>query len=369
MPGQQGFFDALMDAAVDAIVIIDAMGNIQRFNASAQQMFGYSESEAIGRNVKLLMPEPHRTQHDTYIGRYLQTGRAAVIGSGREEFGRRRNGDVFPMRLSVGAARLGEAVHFVGIIHDRTQQRETEGKLRELEQQLFHADRLVMLGELTAGIAHEINQPLTAIAAYGDAGCRLADPQGDAPSADLNTICQRISEQARRAAAVVERLRRLVRSGSANKSAHNINQIVNNTLLLFDYELKKSGITLFFDADECHPTVFVDEIQIQQILVNLIKNGIDAVRESALLDGRIVIRITHDAQALMVAVEDNGPGVASAAQARLFEPFYTSKPKGVGLGLSICKSIAAAHGGQLTYSRPTAGGCRFTLTLPLGSIG
>ncbi len=363
------FFDALLDAAIDAIIIIDQKAGIRRFNRSAQHMFGYSEQEVLKRNISLLMPEPQRGQHDGYIKRYLETGRAAVIGIGREVTGMRKNGEIFPMRLSVGESRQQDEVYFVGIVHDLSERQANREKLKVLEQQLLHADRLLTLGELTAGIAHEINQPLTAIAAYADAARHLVERGPDPVDSALNTICSRISEQSRRAAAVVDRLRKLVRSGTTSKAWHNIKSIVNSMLLLFDYELKKTGIVLQVQTPEQLAEVFVDEIQIQQILVNLVKNSLDAIVESGQRDGRIDIVIAQERAELVISVVDNGPGVSEESWTNLFVPFYTSKAKGVGLGLSICKHIAAVHGGSLSYIPSQAGGARFTLKLPLSFIG
>jgi len=227
-----------------------------------------------------------------------------------------------------------------------------------------HADRLVILGELTAGIAHEINQPLTAIAAYADAGKHLIERSDDTRPKDIHVICERIGEQSRRAAEVVQRLRKLVRTGTVSKARHDLNLIIKNTLLLFEYELNKSGIELEFFPAEKLQDLYVDEIQIQQILVNLVKNSLDSISAAKQSDGRIEIVVK-----VLVAVRDNGPGVSAELRRRLFESFFTTKPKGVGLGLSICKNIAAAHGGSLSYRTPARGGSCFTLRLPLEHIG
>jgi len=361
--------DALMDAAADAIIIIDEDGLIQRFNRAAERMFGYREAEVCGHNVSLLMAEPHRSQHDGYLKRYHETGEAVVIGKGREELGRRSNGDIFPMQLSVGEIRQGDNRGFVGIIRDISEMHQAKEQVRHLEEQLLHADRLVILGELTAGIAHEINQPLTAIAAYADAGGTIIDRIDEAPAADMRSICERIGGQARRAAEVVQRLRGLVRSGTTSKSRHNLNEIIRNILLLFEFEVKKTGTQLLFFPLESLEDLYVDDIQIQQILVNLVKNSLDAIGEIGQADGRIEIHVLSEGSDVQVAVTDNGPGVPSALRPRLFDSFFTTKPKGVGLGLSICKSIAAAHGGSLRHEQPGEGGSRFVLTLPLRFIG
>jgi two-component system sensor kinase FixL len=366
-------FDALMDAAVDAIVIIDRQGLIQRFNRAAEQLFGYREGEVSGQNVSLLMPEPHRSRHDGYLERYARTGEAAIIGRGREEFGRRRDGRTFPMLLSVGEIKQAGLQGYVGIIRDLTEVRRTQEQIRSLEEQLLHADRLVILGELTAGIAHEINQPLTAIAAYADAGRKIIDRMGDAPATspaeDMHSICERIGGQARRAAEVVQRLRGLVRSGRMSKAHHDINDIIRNILLLFEFEIKKTGTDLLFFPLEPSESMYVDEIQVQQILVNLVKNSLDAIAESGRAGGHIEIHVRRVGAEVLVAVSDNGPGVPESHRARLFDAFFTTKPKGVGLGLSICRTIAAAHGGTLRYEQSGQGGSCFTLSLPLSFIG
>lgn len=362
-------FDALMDAAVDAIIIIDVNGLIRRFNRAAEKIFGYSEVDVIGRNVNVLMPEPDHSRHDDYLLHYTSTGTRKIIGKGREVRGLKQDGSTFPMFLSVGEIRQDGGNRYVGIIKDLSEVRKTQEQVRQLEEQLLHADRLVILGELTAGIAHEINQPLTAIAAYADAGRNIMGRQKEQPSGEVNTICERISEQARRAAEVVQRLRKLVRSGTVSKARHDINQIIRNTLLLFEFEVKRHNVELLFHPVKNLQSLFVDEIHIQQILVNLVKNSLDAISLTGQQDGRIDIRVKKAGQDVLISVTDNGPGVPEADQKNLFQSFYTTKPTGVGLGLSICKTIAGAHGGSLRYSKPKTGGSRFTLSLPLEFIG
>lgn len=364
-----GALEAAMDAAVDAIIIIDDQGAIVRFNRAASRMFGYTEDEVRGENVSRLMPEPHRSQHDSYLARYHETGEAMVIGKGREESGRRKDGTLFPMHLSVGEIRHGGRRGFVGIVRDLSEVRGIQEQVRHLEEQLLHADRLVILGELTAGIAHEINQPLTAIAAYADAGCKLIERIEGEPAKNVQSVCERIGGQARRAGEVVQRLRGLVRGGKVSKARHDLNEIIRNILLLFEFERKKTGTELIFHPLEPLETMYVDEIQIQQILVNLIKNGLDAIADGGRRDGRVEVRVEESGTEVRISVTDNGPGVPEELRPRLFESFFTTKPKGVGLGLSICKSIAAAHGGTLRFEQPAAGGSRFILSLPMRFIG
>lgn len=361
--------DVLMDAAVDAIIIIDSEGIILRFNRAAQDLFMYTAEEVCGRNVSMLMSDNHSTRHDEYIKHYLDTGEARVIGLVLEETGVKSDGSTFPLKLSVGEVKGDGGSQFISIIHDLSEKRAGEEKVRQLEEQLLHADRLVILGELTAGIAHEINQPLTAIAAYADAGRHLVQRSSGGSPENINVICEKIAEQSRRAAEVVQRLRKLVQTGSVSKARHDINKIINNTILLFDYEIKKKLLKLEFFPTEGIDILYVDDIQIQQILINLVKNGLDAIRSSGQKEGRITIHVKKIGKVVSIEVQDNGPGVSQADRRHLFESFFTTKPKGVGLGLSICKNIAAAHGGNLRYESPVEGGSRFTLTLPLELIG
>ena len=362
-------FDALMSAAVDAIIIIDASGQILRFNPAAQAMFKHAPSNVVGNNVSMLMPAPHSSAHDGYLRSYLSSRQPAIIGVGREETALRADGETFPMHLSVGEATVGGEICFVGIIRDLSSEKEAQDNVRALEQQLVHADRLVVLGELTAGIAHEINQPLTAIAAYADAGHRLLSGGAEKDIAEFQVICGRVAEQARRAGDVITRLRGLARRGTFDKGNHDIDQIIKNVLLIIEYEIKKHHLNVEYLPVKGSIELEVDDIQIQQILVNLLKNAMDALVHSHQADGVISIEVEQSNDFVLVTVIDNGPGVAESDRARLFEPFYTTKPQGVGLGLSICKNIAEVHGGGLSYAPGIGVGSRFTLKLPYGLIG
>lgn len=361
--------EALLNAAVDSIIIIDEEGTILLFNPAAESIFGYASMEVIGKNVTTLMPQPYRDQHDGFLKRFRETGKASIIGLGREVVGLKSDGERFPIFLSVGEIAGGSKERYVGLIRDLSEQRRIEDTVRELESRLAHADRLVTLGELTAGIAHEINQPLTAIAAYADAGHRLLTTGNPVSDDEIKDICKRVAKQARRAGTVVSHLRKLASRGNAVKARCRIKPVVQNVLMLFEYDIRQSRVTLKTDIERKLPEVFIDDIQIQQVLVNLIKNSIDALREAGTPDPEILVTAESAEREILVKVTDNGPGVDEELRSRLFEPFFTTKPHGVGLGLSICRNIANAHGGNLRHETPPEGGCRFTLSLPLELIG
>ena len=272
--------DALLNAAVDAIVISDRYGRMTRINPAAEVMFGYSKAELQGSNVNTLMPEPDHSRHDSYLKNYREGGTAAIVGIGREVTARHASGLTFPIQLSVGEFAGPSGTRYVAIIRDLSEQKATQDTVKELEAHLAHADRLVILGELTAGIAHEINQPLTAIAAFADAGSSLLGSDRPEAAGELENVCKRIAEQARRAGDVVKRLRSLSRRGDLTKRNHEIGKLVGNVLLLFEHELKNSGIKLMTSFEPDLPIITVDEIQMQQVLVNLVKNSLDALNTS-----------------------------------------------------------------------------------------
>ena len=361
--------DALLNAAVDAIIISDVQGSILQFNAAAERLFGYEARVVVGKNLTTLMPPPDRDRHGQYMSRYLESGRAAIIGIGREVTGLHANGTRIPIHLSVGEIESSGPERFVGIMRDLSAQKKVEAEVRELEGQLAHADRLVVLGELTAGMAHEINQPLTAIAAFSDAGARLIESPGNEARAELRNICERISQQARRAGDVVARLRRLSQKGELSKSTQDLERLVETVLFLFNHEIQQTGARIETRLEHHTRLVTVDEIQIQQVLVNLIKNSLDALAESGAEPATVWVTVSENDEQIQIIVEDNGPGVDPETEPRLFEPFFTTKSHGVGLGLSICRNIAMAHGGNLRYQRADSGGARFTLSLPLTYIG
>jgi len=396
MPGQHHPFpssmaedrlSALLDAAVDAIVLIDPRGLITRFNRAAQALFGYDESEVYGRNVSMLMPPPYRGEHDGYIERYEQSGEARIIGIGREVVAQRRDGSTFPIDLAVGEFRRepvgtgrrggDQGEHgFVGILRDITarkaqeqQLRETAEELRrafveaeELRSRLTHAGRLGTLGEMVSGIAHEVNQPLTAIATYASA-CKRLLLSGQAQPQELAGVLDKISTQAERAGQVIRGLRKLARRQDQVALPMDINQLVAEVARLVEFEFRNAGWDLNQWLTPDLPSVTGDAVQLQQVVLNLLRNAVEAMTESATGDS-VELSTELRGGLVEIRVEDRGPGLAPGADERLFEPFFTTKPQGMGLGLSICKSIISAHGGDLSYEAREGGGACFRIRLP-----
>jgi two-component system sensor kinase FixL len=362
-------FAALLDAAVDAIILIDPRGRITRFNLAAERMFGYQQAEVLGKNVSVLMPEPYRSQHDGYIGRYAHTGERRIIGIGREVVGQRKDGTTFPLDLSVGEFRTtGELLPagehgFVGIIRDLTERKAQTREAEALRQRLTHVGRIGTLGEMVSGIAHEVNQPLTAISNYANA-CRRMVGTGTISGPELTQTLEKISNQAERAGQVIRGLRALVRRRDEVREPLDCNRLIREVTTLVEFELRQAGFRLVLDLADPLPDAVGDAVQIQQVVLNLIRNGLDAMQERATGDSIEVATAAIDGF-VEIRVRDHGPGLSAEASERLFEPFFTTKAQGIGLGLSICKSIMTAHRGQLTAETAPGGGAQFRMRLPM----
>lgn len=357
-------FEALLDAAVDAIVIIDTEGRVQTFNRAAEALFGYAEEEVTGQSVTMLMPAEYQHAHSDILQNYLASGERKVIGIGREVTARRKSGQVFPIDLAVGEANTGEARYFVGIIRDATSRKETEDRLRQTGERLAYLGRVSTLGEMAAGIAHEINQPLAAIGAYAQAGRRLLREVDDVPG-DLDQALERIDQEAQRAGEVIHRLRALASQTKVYRRPVDCNAVLEEACELAVMDARTHGLELVKDFADDLPPVSADAIQIQQILLNLIRNAIDAMEVTKPVANRIIVRTLEEGGMVRVSVTDYGCGISSEAAERLFDPFFTTKPSGLGVGLSICKSIMEAHGGSLDFEPNPKGGTVFHATLPV----
>lgn len=353
---------ALLDAAVDAIILIDAGGRVTRFNLAAERMFGYDEAEVVGNNVSMLMPEPYRTQHDGYIHCYASTGKRRIIGIGREVQAQRKDGTTFPIDLSVGEFGTGTDHGFVGILRDLTERKAQTREAEGLRARLTHVGRLGTLGEMVSGIAHEVNQPLTAISTYA-AACRRMVQAGTIGGEELAGTLDKIGAQAERAGQVIRGLRALVRRRDEQREPLDVNRLIRDVIKLVDFEVRQAGYRLVLDLADALPATMGDAVQIQQVVLNLIRNGLDAMLERA-SDDILVVETAFADGMIEIRVIDSGPGLPEASRERLFEPFFTTKAQGIGLGLSICKSIIAAHRGELAGETALGGGARFRVRLP-----
>lgn len=372
--GSEAHLRSILLTVPDAMVVIDEAGSIVLFSAAAERLFGYAASEVIGENVSTLMPSPDREHHDGYLRRYKETGEKRIIGSGRVTTARRRDGTTFPIELTVGEAYVGEARVFTGFIRDLTERMQAEKRLHNLQDELAHVSRVTAMGSLATSIAHELNQPLTVIANYVEAAAQmLADVPVDGRVAGdqrkLSLIRDALDECAAetvRAGRIVRRLRDFISRGESEREIVPLLRLVNEASALafssmggpaFDFDVRLNSQTL----------VFVDRVQIQQVLVNLIRNAVEAMEDWR---PRRLDVSSHEAPGGMieVVVADSGPGLAPQVAARLFQPFVSSKQSGMGVGLSISRTIIEAHEGRIWAGRSHLGGTAFHFTVPDGRL-
>jgi len=487
-------FQAVLDAAVDAVVLFDHEGRIELLNHAGERMFGYNEEEVIGLKVNILLPEPYRSQHDDYLRHYIEAGEPRIIGIGRELSAKRRDGSEFSAELAVGrvkgtepprfvgfirditvrrnaeeALRRSEAqltiaqeianlgnyvVHFdgkfedywsphlyrvlgrrygdtyvsvydylepmvhpadrprwqqahnelesgarsmdieyriihpdgslryvhhiaqttrspdgralrqVGTLHDITDRRRAEDEARQMQDRITHFGRISTMGEMAAGIAHEVNQPLTAIATYAQA-CQRLIANGECPPEEVGAALAQISTQALRAGEVIRRLRTFVKNREVRREQIEANRILEDVLTLAQTDARHHGVRMILDLSPEAPLVQADIVQIQQVILNLVRNSIDAMVDVPEPEREIVMRTHMDSEGdVEFMIADRGTGIDAATMAELFNPFFTTKPGGTGLGLSISRSIVRAHGGKLWCGPNEGGGARFYFTLP-----
>ena len=356
-----------MSTAVDGIIVIDSKAVISVYNQSAEKLFGYTAEEVRGRNVNMLMPSPYHEEHDGYMQHYLETGEKRIIGIGREVVGRRKDGSTFPMYLSVGEGVLeGERV-FVGIVHDLTARTITARRLQDLQGELLHVSRLSAMGQMTAAIAHELNQPLSAILNYINAARRtLSKIAGEEATRVLELVDKAVA-QTTRAGQIIRHLRDFVEKRETDRVAANINLVIQEAISLASVSSADPNVRVRVEFEPNLAPVLVDKVQVQQVIVNLIRNAVEAMQAVSKRELRVSTRLTPEG--IVATVSDSGPGLAPEVASRLFHPFVTTKEKGMGIGLSICRSIVEAHGGRIWADSGDASGTAFHVLLPATAEG
>jgi two-component system sensor kinase FixL len=354
---------SILDSIPEGMVVIDERGKIQSFSATAERLFGYRAPEVIGENVRMLMPQPYRRDHDSYLDRYLRTNERRIIGIGRVVVGQRKDGSTFPMELAVGEMHVRDQRFFTGFIRDLTERQQTEARLQELQAELVHMSRLTAMGEMASALAHELNQPLSAIANYMKGSRRLLENSEDARAATLRDAMDKASDQALRAGQIIRRLRDFVARGETERRVEDVKKLIEEASALALVGAKDKGVRVRFDFDSRSDFVLADKVQIQQVLLNLMRNAIDAMED---VEKREMVIATSPVSENMVeiSVADTGSGISPEISAQLFQPFVTTKSQGMGVGLSISRTIVEAHGGSITPRPNPGGGTTFSFTLP-----
>lgn len=360
----KAYLRSIIDASPIAIITINESGLIQSFSREAEKCFGYNEPDILGKNINLLMPGPDHAQHDQYLRRYLETGEKRIIGRARAVFAKRQNGEIFPVMLNVSEFQDGERI-FVGFIEDLTHQRDTERRLEETQHQLQHAGRIGAMGEIAASIAHELNQPLTAAASLAGA-VSLSLKKAECPAcADAIEMLDDVVSEIRRASEIIRQMRDFIRKRKTAKSLHSVNKVVQEAATIALIGGKTSGVVLEANLDDNVGELKIDRVQIQQVIVNLVRNALDAMRNSD--KKQLTISTITSGDFVEIKIADTGAGIPEKMKSRLFEPFATSKADGIGIGLSISKSIIDAHQGEIFANSKESTGCVFTVKLPRGA--
>jgi two-component system, LuxR family, sensor kinase FixL len=360
---REAYLRSILDTIPDAMIVIDDGGIIQSFSRAAEDLFGYAADEVLGRKVEVLMTSEDSGRHDSYIQRYLDTNTPRIIGIGRVVLGRRKDASTFSLRLWVGEIRTEHNTRmFVGFIRDLTERQQAEARLQELQSELVHVSRFTALGEMASALAHELNQPLTAATNYLKGARRILDQGVDDRLPLLNHAVEEAAAQTLRAGQIIRRLRDFVSRRESDRSAEDVRNLVKDASALALVGAAERGVRVAFDFDPAVSTVYADPVQIQQVLVNLIRNAIEAMHEAARRELTIATRGNPDGM-IEISVCDTGPGLAPEVAAHLFQPFITTKPTGMGVGLSICRTIIEAHEGEIAATKNLDGGATFRFTL------
>jgi two-component system, LuxR family, sensor kinase FixL len=355
---------SIFDTAPEAMIVINADGIVQSYGASAERMFVWRPAEVIGRNISMLMPQPFRDQHDGYLQRYLQTGEKRIIGIGRIVVGQRKDGSTFPMELAVGEVNSEHGRFFTGFVRDLTDREEREARVEQLQAEVVHISRLSAMGEMASALAHELNQPLSAIANYLNGAKRLLE-RNEATDPRAVEAVEKAVGQALRAGDIIRRLRDFLSRGEGERSVESLSKLVHEACGLALVGAKESGVDVRYQLDPHLDRVLVDRIQIQQVIVNLVRNALESMHGSE--RRQLLVSTLIEGDTALVSVADTGPGLDASIAERLFQPFVTSKPHGMGVGLSISRTIVEAHGGRIWTEPNPGGGVIFKFTVRLAS--
>lgn len=357
-------FRLVVEASPNGIILADEQGRIVLINAQTEKLFGYTREELIGQMVDFLIPQRFREAHPSHRGQFMNAPEARAMGADRELFALRKDGSEFPVEIGLNPIQTSDGVLVLAAVVDISARKRAEAEARRTREDLAHAGRVALMGQIAASIAHELNQPLSGIASNASAGKRFID-KGDADVGELRELLVDINADAQRAGEVVRGIRGMVKKKAPARMRTNLNDVVRDVVRMVTPDAALRSCTVSTSLARRLPAVEADAVQLQQVLLNLVVNAFDAMRDTPIKQRKVLIATDWDGNGgVCASVRDRGAGIPEQARSKLFEQFFTTKTEGLGMGLSIARSIVESHGGAIAAENVSGGGARFYFTIP-----
>ncbi len=361
--------NSILNASIEGIIVIDHGGTIVSVNAAVENIFGFTAEDLIGNSASLLMPMDMGDKKELYLQKYLRILIPKTLGQIREVEGLRKDGSLVPLDITIAEFPLDGVQYFSGIVRDVSARKLQEQQEKEHLEKLAHVTRLGLMGEMASGIAHEVNQPLSAVVNYSQVCLRML--QNESPDLEkIRDIMQKANQQALKAGQIIHNMREFVKPRKIHRSTVDINELIYDAISLFEPDFKQHLIIMRFELTKSVPNVFIDRVQIEQVILNLIRNSIDALKELPQFTQRhlsIETSLNH-LNYVEIRIKDNGPGLTPLQKDKILTPFFTTKTNGMGMGLSISRSLIESHHGTLHFNSKEDKGTTFYFTLPTENL-
>src|SRR6266481_6973382 len=353
-----------VEASPSGIILVNDRGRIALVNSQTEKLFGYGREELVGKPVEILVPERFASQHPDHRAEFLAAPTARAMGAGRELFARRKDGSEFPVEIGLNPIQTPDGMLVLAAVVDISARKLAEAEALRHREELGHISRVAAMGELAASIAHELNEPLSGITSNASAGQRFID-RGDVDLRELRDLLGDVMADGRRAGDVIRSILNMVKKGVPARQRVNLNHVIINVTHMVNPNAMLQSCKLETLLEPDLPPIEADPIQLQQVLLNLVINAFDAMHDTPVSHRKVVVATERNGDStIRTSVRDYGVGISEEARERLFEQFFTTKAKGLGMGLAIVRSIVESHGGTIAAENADGGGARFYFTLP-----